>query len=155
MTPIKPGPSQIGSREDRARRLCKSPAALQGLTGIVIPSRKTQARHSSQLCSIRGKSGGARPGGEPYRRIGQTSGQLASRRALRVAEAWRFFSLVRLLIAVALKGDPLIYARADRAAGAGKRQKGIAGALVVLGARSRSDYEIQAVAVGTRLELEK
>jgi len=38
---------------------------------------------------------------------------------------------------------------------AGKRQKGIAGALVVLGARSRSDYEIQAVAVGTRLELEK
>ena len=66
-----------------------------------------------------------------------------------------FFSLVRLLIAVALKGDPLIYARADRAVGAGKRQKGIAGALVVLGARSRSDYEIQAVAVGTRLELEK
>ena len=46
MTPIKPGPSQIGSREDRARRLCKSPAALQGLTEIVIPSRKTQARHS-------------------------------------------------------------------------------------------------------------
>src|SRR6516165_642015 len=155
MTPIKRGPFQIDSHEDRARRPCRSPVALQGLSGIGIPSRKTQARHSGQLCSIRGKSGGARPGGEPYRRIGQTSGQLASRRALRVAEAWRFFSLVRLLIAVALKGDPLIYARADRAVGAGKRQKGIAGALVVLGARSRSDYEIQAVAVGTRLELEK
>jgi hypothetical protein len=70
-----------------------------------------------------------------------------------------FFSLVRLLIAVALKGDPLTYARADRAARAGKRcssrQKGIVGALDVLGARSRSDYEIQAVAVGTSFELEK
>src|SRR6516165_4462446 len=91
MTPIKRGPFQIDSHEDRARRPCRSPVALQGLSGIGIPSRKTQARHSGQLCSIRGKSGGARPGGEPYRRIGQTSGQLASRRALRVAEAWRFF----------------------------------------------------------------
>jgi len=40
MTPIKPGPFQIGSREDRARRPCRSPAVLQGLTGNVIPSRK-------------------------------------------------------------------------------------------------------------------
>lgn len=43
ITPIKPGPFQIGTHEDRARRPCWSPAALQGLTGIVIPSRKTQA----------------------------------------------------------------------------------------------------------------
>ena len=62
-------PSQIGSREDRARRLCRSLAVLQGLTGIVIPSRKTQARHSGQLCSIRGKSGGARSEAKPYRRF--------------------------------------------------------------------------------------
>jgi len=34
-----------------------------------------------------------------------------------------FFSLVRLLIAVALKGDPLIYARADRAAGGRQTSK--------------------------------
>ena len=37
----------------------------QGLSGIGIPSRKTQARHSGQLCSIRGKSGDGRSGGEP------------------------------------------------------------------------------------------
>jgi hypothetical protein len=78
MTPIKAGPFQIGSHEDRARRPCRSPVALQGLSGIGIPSKKTQARHSGQLYSIRGKSGGARSGGEPYRRIGQTSGQSAS-----------------------------------------------------------------------------
>jgi hypothetical protein len=29
MTPIKPGPFQIGSREDRARRRCSTPAPLQ------------------------------------------------------------------------------------------------------------------------------
>jgi hypothetical protein len=86
MTPIKPGPFQIGSREDRARRRCRTPAPLQGLSGIGIPSRKTQARHTGQLCSIRGKSGGGRPGGELSRRVGQTSGQSKSRRALRVAE---------------------------------------------------------------------
>ena len=45
--------------------------ALQGLTGIGIPSRKTQARHTGQLCSIRDKSGGGRSGGEPYRRLGK------------------------------------------------------------------------------------
>jgi len=106
-------PSQIGSREDRARRPCRSPAVLQGLTGIVIPSRKTQARHSGQLCSIRGKSGGARSGGEPYRRVGQTSDRSKSRRALRVAPGFALFSsLVRLLIAVDLKGHPLTCARA-------------------------------------------
>jgi NADPH:quinone reductase-like Zn-dependent oxidoreductase len=37
----------------------------------VIPSRKIQARNIGQLCSIRGKSGGGRLGGEPYRRLGQ------------------------------------------------------------------------------------
>ena len=78
-------PFQIGFREDRARRPCKSPAALQGLAGIVIPSRKTQARHSGQLCSIRGKSGGVRLGAEPYRRFQQTAGQSTSRLELRVA----------------------------------------------------------------------
>src|ERR1700730_17365929 len=62
MTPIKPGPFQIGSREDRARRRCRTPAPLQGLSGIGIPSRKTQARHTGQLCSIRGTSGGGRSG---------------------------------------------------------------------------------------------
>ena len=30
---------QIGPREDRARRPCRTPAALQGLSGIGIPSR--------------------------------------------------------------------------------------------------------------------
>ena len=85
MTPIKPGPFQIGSREDRARRPCRSPAALQGLTGIVIPSRKTQARHSAQLCSIRGKSGGDRSGAEPYRRVEQAAGQSTSGLSLRIA----------------------------------------------------------------------
>ena len=35
-------PAQIGSREDRARRPCRSPVALQGLTGIVIPSKKNR-----------------------------------------------------------------------------------------------------------------
>ena len=54
---IKPGPFQIGTREDRARRRCRSPAALQGLSGIGIPNGKTPARHIGQLCSIRGKSG--------------------------------------------------------------------------------------------------
>ena len=65
ITPIKPGPFQIGSREDRARRPCRSPAVLQGLSGIGIPNRKTPARHIGPLCSIRGKSGGGRSGGEP------------------------------------------------------------------------------------------
>jgi hypothetical protein len=114
MTPIKTGPFQIGSREDRARRRCRTPAPLQGLSGIGIPSRKTQARHTGPLCSIRGKSEGGRSGGEPYRRVGQTSGQSKSRRALRVAETLHLFSLVRLLIAVVLEGDRLL-ARADRA----------------------------------------
>ena len=91
MTPIKPGPFQIGFHEDRAQRRCRAPAALQGLSGIVIPSRKIQARHIGPLCSIRGKSGRGRTGDEPYRRVGQISGQLKSRRALRVAEALRFF----------------------------------------------------------------
>ena len=31
-------------------------------TGIGIPSRKNQARHTGQLCSIRDKSGGGRSG---------------------------------------------------------------------------------------------
>src|SRR5580704_365839 len=31
ITSIKPGPFQIGTREDRAQRPCRSPAALQGL----------------------------------------------------------------------------------------------------------------------------
>jgi hypothetical protein len=44
ITPIKPGPFQIGSREDRARRPCRTPAALQGLSGIGIPS-KEKPRH--------------------------------------------------------------------------------------------------------------
>jgi IS6 family transposase len=52
-----------------------APAIVQGLTGIVIPSRKTQARHSGQLRSIRGKSGGARSEAKPYRRFQQTAGQ--------------------------------------------------------------------------------
>ena len=34
-------------------------------------------------------------------------------------------------------------------------QEGTVGAIDLLGARSRSDYEIQAVGVGTPLELEK
>jgi hypothetical protein len=34
-------------------------------------------------------------------------------------------------------------------------QKGTVGALDVLVAQSRSDYKIQAVAIGSRLELEK
>ena len=113
MTPIKPGSFQIRSREDRARRRCRTPAPLQGSSGIGIPSRKTQARHTGPLCSIRGKSEGGRSGGEPYSRVGQTSGQSKSRWALRVAETLHlFFSLVRLLIAVALKGDSLTCARA-------------------------------------------
>jgi hypothetical protein len=58
MTPIKPGPFQIGSREDRGRRRCRTPAPLQGLSGIGIPNRKTPARHTGPLCSIRGKSEG-------------------------------------------------------------------------------------------------
>ena len=44
MPPIRPRPFQIGSHEDKARRPCKSPTALQGLSGIGIPNRKTQAR---------------------------------------------------------------------------------------------------------------
>ena len=84
-------PSQIGSREDRARRPCTSPAALQGLTGIVIPSRKTQARRSGQLCSIRGKNGGARSEAKPYRRFQQTAGQSTSGLALRVALGFALF----------------------------------------------------------------
>ena len=64
---------------------------LQGLTGIGIPSRKTLARHTGQLYSIRGRCEGARSGGGPYRRIGQTSGRSQSRRALRAAETLRFF----------------------------------------------------------------
>src|SRR6516162_3383388 len=78
-------PFQIAFREDRARRPYRSPAALQGLAGIVIPSRKTQAPHSGQLCSIRGKSGGAPSEAEPYRRVEQTAGRLTSGLALRVA----------------------------------------------------------------------
>jgi hypothetical protein len=84
-------PSQIGSREDRARRPCRSPAVLQGLTGIVIPSRKNQARHSGQLCSIRGKSGGARSEARPYRRFQQTGGQSTARLELRVALGFALF----------------------------------------------------------------
>src|ERR1700680_4181147 len=49
MTSIKPGPFQIGSREDRARRRCRTPAPLQGLSGIGIPSSKTQARYTGQF----------------------------------------------------------------------------------------------------------
>src|SRR5215467_3269433 len=97
-------PSQIDSREDRARRPCRSPAVLQGLNGIVIPSRKTQARHSGQLCSIRGKSGGARSEAKPYRRFQQTTGQSTSRLELRVALGFAlffFFSLVRLRLVIA------------------------------------------------------
>ena len=91
ITPIKAGPFRIGSREDRARRLCRTPAGLQGLTGIVIPSRKSQARHIGPLCSIRGKSGGGRSGGEPYRRVEQTTGQSTSRLELRVAVGFALF----------------------------------------------------------------
>ena len=40
ITSIKPRPFQIGTREDRARRPCRSPPALQGLSGIGIPNRK-------------------------------------------------------------------------------------------------------------------
>ena len=100
MPPIGPRPFQNGFHEDKARRPCRAPAALQGLSGIVIPSRKIQARHIGQLCSIRGKSGGGRLGGEPYRRTGQTASLSKSRRALRVAPDFAlFFSLIRLLIA--------------------------------------------------------
>jgi hypothetical protein len=84
-------PSQIGYREDRARRPCRSPAVLQGLTGIVIPNRKTQARHSGQLCSIRGKSGDGRSEAKPYRRVEQTAGQSMSRLELRVAVVFALF----------------------------------------------------------------
>ena len=65
ITSIKPGAFQIGTREDRAQRPCRSPAALQGLSGIGIPNRKTPARRIGRLCSIRGKSGGGRTGDEP------------------------------------------------------------------------------------------
>src|SRR5271170_7827834 len=65
ITSIKPGPFRIGTREDRAQRPCKSPAALQGLSGIGIPNRKSPARHIGPRCSILGKSGGGRTGGEP------------------------------------------------------------------------------------------
>src|SRR5215831_16004635 len=96
--------------------LCvESPAALQGLTEIGIPSRKTLARHTGQLYSIRGRCGGARSGGA-YRRIGQTSGRSQSRRALRVTETLRFFfsstlahssaSVTRLLCARAVSRAP-------------------------------------------------
>ena len=92
MTPIKPGPFQIDSREDRARRPYRSPAALQGLTGIGIPSRKTLARHTGPLYSIRGKSWGVVDQEASLSvGLGQTSGQSKSRRALRVAETVRFF----------------------------------------------------------------
>jgi hypothetical protein len=111
MTPIKPGPFQIGFHEDGAQRRCRAPTALQGLSGIVIPSRKIQARHIGQLCSIRGKSGGGQTGGEPYRRIGQTAGQMKSRLALRGAETWCFF--LRLLIALALKGDSAYFGESE------------------------------------------
>ena len=62
--PIKP-PFQIRTREDRARRPCRSPAAPQGLSGIWIPNRKTPTHHIGLRCSIRGKSGRGRTGGEP------------------------------------------------------------------------------------------
>src|ERR1700680_1575660 len=52
ITSIKPGAFQIGTREDRAQRPCRSPAALQGLSGIGIPNRKTPARHIGPRCSI-------------------------------------------------------------------------------------------------------
>ena len=94
----------------------ESPAALQGLTEIGIPSRKTLTRHTGQLYSIRGRCGGARSGGGPYRRIGQTSGRSQSRRALRVTETLRFFfsstlahssaSVTRLLCARAVSRAP-------------------------------------------------
>jgi len=91
ITLIKPGPFRIDTREDRVRRTCRSPAALQGLSAIGIPNRKTPARHIGLRCSIRGKSGGGRSGGEPYRRIGQTAGLSKSRRALRVAPDFALF----------------------------------------------------------------
>ena len=111
LTPIKPGPLQIGLHEDGAQRRCRAPTALQGLSGIVIPSRKIQARHIGQLCFIRGKNGSGQTGGEPYRRIGQTSGQMKSRLALRGAETWCFF--LRLLIALALKGDSAYFGESE------------------------------------------
>ena len=83
--------SQIGSREDRARKPYRSPAVLQGLTGIVIPSKKNQARRSGQLCSIRGKSGGARSEAKPYRRFQQTASQSTSRLELRIALGFALF----------------------------------------------------------------
>jgi hypothetical protein len=43
----------------------RSPALLQGLSGIWIPNKKTPARHIGLRCSILGKSGGGRTGGEP------------------------------------------------------------------------------------------
>src|SRR5271167_3944649 len=91
MPPIGPRHFQNGFHEDKARRPCRAPAALQGLSEIVIPSRRIQARHIGQLCSIRGKNGGGQSGGEPYRRIGQTFGLSKSRRALRVAPDFALF----------------------------------------------------------------
>ena len=92
MTPIKPGPFQIGTHEDRARRPCRSPAALQGLSGIGIPNRKTPARHTGPLCSIRGKSGGGRSGGEPYVGLGKLAANrnLVGLRGL-LLRLWSFF----------------------------------------------------------------
>src|SRR5208282_5243739 len=72
-------------------RLVKSRLFKHPLSEIVIPSRRIQARHIGQLCSIRGKNGGGQSGGEPYRRIGQTAGLSKSRRALRVAPDFALF----------------------------------------------------------------
>jgi|ERR1700693_1340040 len=56
-----------------------------------------------------GTSGGGRSGGEPYRRVGQTSGQSKSRRALRVAETLHlFFSSTLAHLVLVLEGDRLL-----------------------------------------------
>src|SRR5580698_4999497 len=57
ITSIKPGPFRIGTREYRAQSPCRSPAALQGLSGIGISNKKTPALHIGRRCSIRGKRG--------------------------------------------------------------------------------------------------
>jgi hypothetical protein len=57
ITSIKPGPFRIGTREYRAQSPCRSPAALQGLSGIGTSNKKTPALHIGRRCSIRGKRG--------------------------------------------------------------------------------------------------
>src|SRR5271166_1346891 len=102
MPPIGPRPFQNGFHKDKARRPCRAPAALQGLSEIVIPSRRIQARHIGQLCSIRGKNGGwsirrrALPQDWANRQLIEISSGFASCSRLC---AFLFFSLGRLLIA--------------------------------------------------------